>query len=113
MSAELEARKVLAREVFAALDGFSPSTLHTLAVGLSFAGPPLDELSQPFDYYANWVDDPETIDGPLAELRMARALKVMVRAPAAATWSSALRTSPASRGRRWPARWLRSRGRAP
>jgi hypothetical protein len=50
MKAELDERKALAREVFASMDGLTPSTLRALALGLSYAREPLRQFATAIDY---------------------------------------------------------------
>ena len=76
----LRARMALARQVFASLDGVTPSALRTLAVGLSFAPEPLRGLSQPFESWADTIAR-DLSSNVLAELGLARVLRRMVLDP--------------------------------
>jgi hypothetical protein len=77
---DLELCKHLAESVLDSLARESPEAVGLLAVGLAVAEPPLSELAEPFDFYADALAYPE-VDGRLARLRMAYALRVIAHRP--------------------------------
>jgi hypothetical protein len=77
---ELAERKVLARAVCASLDGTSPAALRMFAQALRVAGGPLDEFANSFAYLADAVQY-EDVEGGLAELKLARDLRIAARHP--------------------------------
>lgn len=71
----------VARALLSAFEPMHPSTLRTLAIGLSLAGEPLSKISDPLDCAADSFEH-EDVDGRLAELKLAWALRQMARHPA-------------------------------
>ena len=77
---ELEDRKLLARRVFASLDGTSPQALRMFAQALHVAGGPVAGFANSFDYLADAVEYAD-VTGGLAELKLARDLRIAARHP--------------------------------
>ena len=77
---ELEDRKVLARRVFASLDGTSPQALRMFAQALHVAGGPLARCATSFSYLADAVQYAD-VGGGLAELKLARDMRIAARHP--------------------------------
>jgi hypothetical protein len=91
--AEFQARKALARQVLASLDGVGPRALRALAKGLELSGAPLSDLSGPMASWAEAVAGGLS-DSVLTELELAGVLRRMALDPDALSLIARLRRQP-------------------
>lgn len=72
---DVDERRKLARTALETLDGYAPESVRTLAAGLRLAGGDGRGLADALESWADRLEDPDTIEGSLAELVLASWLR--------------------------------------